>query len=115
LTYLLEGSAIIGAESNFPRDHRCAGASQGPAEPKAAEDARQNRGHKHWHNPLPWCDGIGDFRIARVLDDFSILKCGHSGSPVAVRTSPSHRVADVPFAGMGLTVIGLPPPNAAFK
>ena len=28
---------------------------------------------------FPWGDAIGDFRINRVLDDFSILKGGHFG------------------------------------
>jgi len=90
------------------------GASRDPAESRAGWDGRQNLGHKHWHNALPWCDGICDFRIARVRDDFSILECGRSGNRIAVRIPPGHRMADAPFAGMALTVIGLPPPNVTF-
>lgn len=53
--------------------------------------------------------------MARVLDDFSILKGGHSGNRIAVHISLCRHVAEARFAGMALTVISLAPSAAIFK
>jgi polygalacturonase len=62
--HLLQGSAIVAADSplpNEPTGYR--GGAYDAAEPKTEWDAYQDYGHNHWHNSLLWGEDIHDISI----------------------------------------------------
>ena len=62
--HLLQGSAIIAADSPLPTEQ--SGYRSGvydAAEPKTEWDAYQDYGHNHWHNSLIWGEDIHDISI----------------------------------------------------
>jgi polygalacturonase len=62
--HLLQGSAIIAADSPHPGEQTgYHGGTYDAAEPKTAWDAYQDYGHNHWHNSLLWAEDIQDFSI----------------------------------------------------
>jgi polygalacturonase len=62
--HLVQGSAIVAADSPLPGDltgyH---GGVYDAAEPKTAWDAYQDYGHNHWHNSLLWGEDLHDISI----------------------------------------------------
>jgi len=61
---LLEGSAIVAADSPLPGETTgYRGSVYDAAEPTTAWDAYQDYGHNHWHNSLLWGEDIHDFGI----------------------------------------------------
>jgi hypothetical protein len=71
----LHGSEV----SSSGRDRRLMGGSRTPPSSMPPGDAFQKGWPQAPARPLPWGDAIGDFRVDRVLDEFSILKGGHFG------------------------------------
>jgi len=62
--HLLEGSAIVAAESPLPgQTTGYNGGVYDAAEPKTEWDAYQDYGHNHWHNSLLWGEDIHDLSI----------------------------------------------------
>jgi len=62
--HLLQGSAIVAADSPLPGDQTgYHGGLYDAAEPKTAWDAYQDYGHNHWHNSLLWGEGLHDISI----------------------------------------------------
>jgi polygalacturonase len=62
--HLLEGSAIVAADSPLPGDlSGYNGGVYDAAEPNTAWDAYQDYGHNHWHNSLIWGEGLHDLSI----------------------------------------------------
>jgi polygalacturonase len=62
--HLLQGSAIVAAESPLPgQTTGYNGGVYDAAEPKTEWDAYQDYGHNHWHNSLLWGEDIHDFSI----------------------------------------------------
>jgi len=62
--HLLQGSAIVAADSPLPGEqtgHR--GGVYDAAEPKTEWDKYQDYGHNHWHNSLIWGEGIHNISI----------------------------------------------------
>jgi polygalacturonase len=62
--HLLQGSAIIAADSPLPGQQTgYNGGAYDAAEPKTAWDAYQDYGHNHWHNSLIWGEDLHDISI----------------------------------------------------
>jgi len=62
--HLLQGSAIVAADSPQPGDQTgYHGGVYDAAEPKTAWDAYQDYGHNHWHNSLLWGEDLHDISI----------------------------------------------------
>jgi polygalacturonase len=62
--HLLQGSAIVAADSPLPGEQTgYRGGVYDAAEPKTAWDAYQDYGHNHWHNSLLWGEDIHDLSI----------------------------------------------------
>jgi polygalacturonase len=62
--HLLEGSAIVAADSPLPGDLTgYNGGVYDAGEPNTAWDAYQDYGHNHWHNSLIWGEDLHDFSI----------------------------------------------------
>jgi polygalacturonase len=62
--HLLQGSAIVAADSPLPTEQTgYRGGLYDAAEPKTAWDAYQDYGHNHWHNSLLWGEDIHDISI----------------------------------------------------
>jgi polygalacturonase len=62
--HLLEGSAIVAADSPLPgQTTGYNGGVYDAAEPKTEWDTYQDYGHNHWHNSLLWGEDIHDFSI----------------------------------------------------
>jgi polygalacturonase len=62
--YLLQGSAIVAADSPLPAEQTgYRGGVYDAAEPKTPWDAYQDYGHNHWHNSLLWGEDIHDVSI----------------------------------------------------
>lgn len=62
--HLLQGSAIIAADSPLPGEQTgYRGGVFDAAEPNAPWEAYQDFGHNHWHNSLLWGEGIHNFSI----------------------------------------------------
>ncbi len=62
--HLLQGSAIVAADSPLPGDQTgYHGGVYDAAEPNTAWDAYQDYGHNHWHNSLLWGEDIHDTSI----------------------------------------------------
>ena len=62
--HLLQGSAIVAADSPLPGDQTgYHGGVYDAAEPKTAWDAYQDYGHNHWHNSLLWGEDLHDIGI----------------------------------------------------
>jgi polygalacturonase len=61
---LLQGSAIVAADSPLPGDLTgYNGGVYDAAEPNTAWDAYQDYGHNHWHNSLLWGEDLHDVSI----------------------------------------------------
>jgi polygalacturonase len=62
--HLLQGSAIIAADSPLPGQQTgYNGGVYDAAEPKTEWDAYQDYGHNHWHNSLLWGEDLHDVSI----------------------------------------------------
>ena len=62
--HLLQGSAIVAADSPLPGEQTgYRGGVYDAAEPKTGWDAYQDYGHNHWHNSLLWGEDIHDLSI----------------------------------------------------
>jgi polygalacturonase len=62
--HLLQGSAIVAADSPLPAEQTgYRGGVYDAAETKTAWDAYQDYGHNHWHNSLLWGEDIHDVSI----------------------------------------------------
>jgi len=62
--HLLQGSAIVAADSPLPTEQTgYRGGLYDAAEPKTAWNAYQDYGHNHWHNSLLWGEDIHDISI----------------------------------------------------
>ncbi|MGA2170206.1 MAG: glycoside hydrolase family 28 protein [Terracidiphilus sp.] len=62
--HLLQGSAIVAADSPLPGEQTgYRGGVYDAAEPKTSWDAYQDYGHNHWHNSLLWGDDVHDLSI----------------------------------------------------
>jgi len=62
--HLIEGSAIVAADSPLPGEQTgYRGGAYDAAEPKTEWDAYQDYGHNHWHNSLLWGEDIHDIGI----------------------------------------------------
>jgi len=62
--HLLQGSAIVAADSPLPGDQTgYHGGVYDTAEPKTAWDSYQDYGHNHWHNSLLWGEDLHDISI----------------------------------------------------
>jgi polygalacturonase len=62
--HLLQGSAIVAADSPLPGEQTgYRGGVYDAAEPKTEWDAYQDYGHNHWHNSLLWGEDIHDIGI----------------------------------------------------
>ncbi len=62
--HLLQGSAIVAADSPLPNEQTgYRGGVYDAAEPNTAWDAYQDYGHNHWHNSLLWGEDIHDISI----------------------------------------------------
>ncbi|HXR39597.1 MAG TPA: glycoside hydrolase family 28 protein [Terracidiphilus sp.] len=62
--HLLQGSAIVAADSPLPGEQTgYHGGVYDAAEPKTAWDAYQDYGHNHWHNSLLWGEDIHDISV----------------------------------------------------
>ena len=62
--HLLQGSAIVAADSPLPNEQTgYRGGVYDAAEPKTEWDAYQDYGHNHWHNSLLWGEDIHDISI----------------------------------------------------
>lgn len=62
--HLLQGSAIIAADSPLPGEQTgYRSGTYDAAEPRTAWDAYQDYGHNHWHNSLLWGEDVHDLSI----------------------------------------------------
>ena len=62
--HLLQGSAIVAADSPLPGEQTgYRGGVYDAAEPNTEWDAYQDYGHNHWHNSLLWGEDIHDISI----------------------------------------------------
>jgi polygalacturonase len=91
--HLLQGSAIVAADSPLPHEQTgYGGGVYDAAEPKTEWDAYQDYGHNHWHNSLLWGEDIHDLSITgpgliwgKGLSDGRSMQ--HQGGPFVAEQS----------------------------